>query len=328
MHNFRWGLLSTARINRRLIPAIRASAHGVLFAVASRTAESAEQYAQQWQLPHAFASYEAMLADDRIDIIYNPLPNHLHAEWTIKALRAGKHVLCEKPFALSLEEVDAVIATQKETGRCVVEGFMYRHHAQMRFLDSWLREGKLGELQHLSADFCFTLQDPTNVRWRPEWGGGSLWDVGIYPISFGQWLFGEPPHTVYGTQKIGRTGVDVWFAGQLQYSGSRTAQILSSFEAPFEQSATLWGTEGRLLIKRPFNYLEPIPDPIVFYPRHGSAEMLNFAHEDLYLGQVEGVHASLLHGTAPLITLADSRNHVATALALYQSARENRPISP
>src|SRR5688572_28206462 len=125
-----WGLLSTARINRALIPPLRASNRNRLLAVASRTQESADRYAQEWKIPRAHGSYEALLADPEIDVIYNPLPNHLHAEWTIKALQAGKHVLCEKPFALTLKEVDTMIAASKKTGKVLAEAFMYRHHPQ------------------------------------------------------------------------------------------------------------------------------------------------------------------------------------------------------
>jgi predicted dehydrogenase len=130
MDRVRWGLLSTARINRQLIPAIRASDRGELSAVASRSQAAAEAYAADWDIPHAFGSYQAMLDSDRVDAVYISLPNHLHAEWAIRALRAGKHVLCEKPFALSLEEVDAMIAASRETGCYLAEAFMYRHHPQ------------------------------------------------------------------------------------------------------------------------------------------------------------------------------------------------------
>jgi predicted dehydrogenase len=155
MNKVRWGLLSTAHINRRLIPAIRASQRGDLVAVASRTPESAETYAQEWEIPTAFGSYEEMLASDTIDAVYIGLPNHLHAEWTIRALYNGLHVLCEKPFTLSLKEMDDVILTARETGKVVAEAFMYRHHPQMKIVDDWIREGRLGEINTVHGIFDF-----------------------------------------------------------------------------------------------------------------------------------------------------------------------------
>ena len=144
MNKIRWGLLSTAHINRRLIPAIRASERGELVAVASRSQDQADAYAAEWDIPQAFASYEAILASDAIDAVYISLPNHLHAEWTVKALHNGKHVLCEKPFALSLEGVDSMIAATEETGNVLAEAFMYRHHPQMKAVGEWVQAGRLG----------------------------------------------------------------------------------------------------------------------------------------------------------------------------------------
>ena len=134
MSTVRWGLISTANINRRLIPAIRSSKKGVLTAVASRSQKSAKQYADKWKIPHAFGSYQEMLDSGVVDVVYNSLPNHLHAEWSIKAMEAGKHVLCEKPFAISLEEVDQMAATSEKTGCHIAEAFMYRHHPQTKIV--------------------------------------------------------------------------------------------------------------------------------------------------------------------------------------------------
>ncbi|NTV37777.1 MAG: Gfo/Idh/MocA family oxidoreductase [Anaerolineales bacterium] len=145
MNKVRWGILSTARINRRLIPAIRASRRGVVVAVASRDEARSKAYAAEWEIPQYFGSYEAMLDSGEIDAVYIGLPNHLHAEWTIKAMQAGLHVLCEKPFATSLQEVDAMIAASQQTGRVLAEAFMYIHHPQTKIVREWVRSGKLGE---------------------------------------------------------------------------------------------------------------------------------------------------------------------------------------
>lgn len=183
MKKIRWGLLSTANINRRLIPAIRMSARGELAAVASRSQASADAYAAEWEIPQAFGSYQAMLDSDAVDAVYIGLPNHLHAEWSIKAMQAGKHVLCEKPFVLTMDEMDEMMAVSQQTGMALAEAFMYRHHPQTKIVGEWVKEGRLGDIVLVRGHFSFMLENPENVRLVPEWGGGSLWDVGIYPMS-------------------------------------------------------------------------------------------------------------------------------------------------
>src|SRR5919109_4092750 len=171
-----WGLLSTARINRALITPLGASSRNRLLAVGSRSQQGADQYAQERNIPRAYGSYEALLADPEIDVIYNPLPNHLHAEWTIKAVEAGKHVLCEKPLALSVEEVDAVQAAARKHGRVVAEAFMYRHHPQTLKVQELVTNGSLGTIKLMRGSFSFVLSDDGDIRRDPTKGGGSIWD--------------------------------------------------------------------------------------------------------------------------------------------------------
>src|SRR5512143_221913 len=159
-----WGLLSTARINRALIPAIKASKRNRLTAVASRSRDAAEAYAQKWEIGRPLGSYEALLADPEIDVIYNSLPNHLHAEWTIKAVEAGKHVLCEKPIALRVEDVDAIQDAAKRHGRVVAEAFMYRHHPQTLKAVELVQGGALGTLKLLRGSFAYMLSREGDVR--------------------------------------------------------------------------------------------------------------------------------------------------------------------
>jgi len=179
MQSVRWGLLSTANINRRLIPAIIESTRGKLIAVASRSLKNAETYAKKWKIPSAFGSYEEMLDSGLIDAVYISLPNHLHAKWTIKALEAGLHVLCEKPFATSLQEVDAVTAARDKSDKVVAEAFMYRHHPQTKLIGEWVQSGKLGEITLIRSAFTYRMspnqrqEDNLNVRLVPEYGGGT-----------------------------------------------------------------------------------------------------------------------------------------------------------
>lgn len=320
MKKVRWGLLSTANINRRLIPAIRMSQWGELTAVASRTQSSADAYAAKWEIPLAFGSYEAMLQSDAIDAVYISLPNHLHAAWSIYALRHGKHVLCEKPFALTLNDVDAMIAAAQETGNVLAEAFMYRHHPQTKIVKEWVENGRLGEITLVRGTFNFAFTSRDNVRLVPEWGGGCLWDVGVYPLSLAQYLMGETPQWVQGSQWLGDTGVDEFFAGQMGYSGGRVAQISASFRTPFYTMAEVIGTAGRLRWNRPFVGLDDRQRYLRFYPAEGEPEEIPVPSMELYLGEVEDMHQAILQGAPTFLSLAETRNHVRTVLALYASA--------
>ena len=229
MKKARWGLLSTANINRRVIPVIRASKRSELVAVASREQEKADAYATKWEIPRAFGSYQSMLDSGTVDVVYIGLPNHLHAEWSIRAMQAGVHVLCEKPFAITALEVERMMTVSQQTGMHLTEAFMYRHHPQTKLAGELVHGGKLGEVVTVRSIFNFSLHNRDNVRLVPEYGGGALWDVGVYPLSFAQFIMGSPPRWVAATQWLGDTNVDESFSGLMNYDGERTAQIFASF---------------------------------------------------------------------------------------------------
>jgi D-xylose 1-dehydrogenase (NADP+, D-xylono-1,5-lactone-forming) len=327
----RWGLLSTANINKNVIPAIRLSKRGELVAVASRSQESAAAYAKEWEIPQAFGSYQEMLASGAVDAVYIGLPNHLHAEWSIKAMQAGVHVLCEKPFAITLMEVDAMIAASKETGMVLAEAFMYRHHPQTKIVGEVVQSGRLGEITVVRGVFNFSMnpegrkKESLNVRLVPEWGGGCLWDVGVYPLSYAQFVMGGPPEWVFGSKWISEHGVDETFCGQMGYPGGRLAQISSAFRSPFHTHFVIIGTEGRLELNQPFNQLEQ-GRRLTFFDAAGKAEEIPVPQEYLYLGEVKNMHAAILDGAPSYLTLAETRNHVKTVLALYESAKTGKVI--
>ncbi len=328
MKTVRWGLVSTANINRRLMPAIRMSQHGQLTAVASRELSAAQQYANTWDIPHVFGSYQAMLDSGQVDAVYISLPNHLHAEWTIRALQAGVHVLCEKPFAPTLAEVDAMILTAQQTGRVLAEAFMYRHHPQTRLVGEWASRGKLGEVVLLQGVFNFQVNRRDDIRLVPAYGGGSLWDVGIYPLSMAQYIFGSAPLSVSAMQWIGDTGVDETFTGLLRYPGGGLAQIAASFRTPFYTKVEIIGTAGRLHLARPFTGLDTPEASVTFTPADDeeAPQTLSYAQESLYLGEVEDMHAAILEGRPNYLRLQETRDHVRTALALYEAARTGKEI--
>ena len=294
-----WGLLSTARINRALITPLRASKRNHLLAVASRTQESADRYAREWKIPRAHGSYEALLADPEIDVIYNSLPNHLHAEWTIKAVEAGKHVLCEKPLALSVDEVDAIQAAARKHGRVVAEAFMYRHHPQTLKVQEIVKSGSLGNLKLIRGSFSYVLASEGDVRLDPAMGGGSIWDVGCYPISYTRTVIGENPLEVFGWQVTGPTGIDETFVGQMRFAHEVHAQFDCSFVIPFHPFMEIVGSEGTLNIPNPF---KPGVDEKIFLTRGDKTETIKIKGQELYIGEVEDMADAILlgHGSAYL----------------------------
>jgi xylose dehydrogenase (NAD/NADP) len=321
----RWGLLSTARINRRIIPAIRASARSRLAAVASRNESTAIAYAKEWDIPIMFGSYEAMLASDAVDVVYISLPNHLHAEWAIRAMHAGKHVLCEKPFALTVPEVDRMIQASLSTGCVLTEAFMYRHHPQTKSVLEWVNEGRLGKVLNVFGVFSFKHPGGDEYRLNPLQGGGSLWDVGVYPISFAQAVFGIAPMRVFGVSRLGPTGVDLNFTGLLEYDDGRSAQILASFDQPFNMRVEIFGDQGRIDIPRPFTGMEST-GYFLFDKGENGPERVEYPPKELYLGEVEDMESAVLDGKAAEVSLIQSRDHIRTVEALLLSAESGKPV--
>ena len=323
MTTLRWGLLSTARINRALIPPLRASPRNRVTTVASRDPAKAEAYAREWSLPRALSSYEALVADPEIDVIYNPLPNHLHAEWTIKAAQAGKHVLCEKPLAITLAEVDAMEAAAKANRVVVMEAFMYRHHPQTLKVKELVASGAIGQVQLIRGSFSFMLTRDDDVRLVKEWGGGSIWDVGCYPISYARLIAGAEPVDVFGQQVAGRGGVDETFVGQLRFPGDVYAQFDCAFRSPLRSHIELVGSEGMISVPTPF---KPGLNEQIVLTRGEEVEAITIPREELYLGEVENMADAILNGQPTRMSLADSRGNLRTILALLQSAREAKPV--
>jgi xylose dehydrogenase (NAD/NADP) len=322
----RWGLICTARINRALIPAIRASHRSELVAVASRDLARAQDYARQWDIPRAHGSYQDLLADPDVDVLYNALPNRLHCEWTVRAADAGKHVLCEKPLALTVDEVDRITEAADRNRVIVFEAFMYRHHPQTFRVQGMIRQGAIGDVRLVRAVFSFTLDRPGDVRLDPAMGGGSLWDVGCYPVSFARMIVGSEPVEVFGWQVLGDSGVDMTFAGQMRFAGGTMAQFDGSFQAPLRWGAEVIGSEGVIALESPW-----IPDangvPGIHLRRGDDVERLAVEDVDPYLCEVEAMADCVLDGAGPVLRLSDSRGNVATINALYRSARTGRAVS-
>lgn len=320
-----WGLLSTARINRALIPALNASPRNRLRAVASRSPEAAQAYAREWGIERAFGSYEALLADPEVDVVYIPLPNRLHAEWSIRALQAGKHVLCEKPLALSLQEVDAMAAAAGESDRVLAEAFMYRHAAQTARVMELVQSGAVGALQAVNGAFTFTLNRPADIRWNKALGGGSIWDVGSYPISYARMVTGKEPLEVFAWQVMIPGGVDVYTVGQMRFPGDVFAHFEASFVSPPRSHMEIVGSEGILSIPVPF---KPGALEKLTLRRGDDVQVIEVQAGPLYAGEVEDMADAVLLGRQPHITLTDSRGNIAAITALIRSAQERAPVIP
>jgi len=317
-----WGILSTSRINASLLPPLKASARSRVVAVASREVAKARDYASTWGLGRAYGSYEELLADGDLDVVYISLPNHLHAEWAVKALRAGKHVLCEKPLALSVAEIDTMTAEAAKAGRVLAEAFMYRHHPQTRLVRELVAGGAIGKPASMRGSFTFRMKSESDHRLLAASGGGSIWDVGCYPVSLARHLAGTEPLEAWGRAMMGRGGVDESFFGELLFPGDLVFQFDSGFRSPYRTRFEVSGELGTLVVESPF---KPQGGDKVIIRREDRVEEIAVSPAELYAGEVADLEACVLDGKAPAMDLADSRGNAAALAALLASAREGRP---
>ena len=329
----RWGLLSTAAINDWMIGPMRQAARSELVAVASRNTQKARAYAADKGIPRAYGSYEELLADPEVDVIYNPLPNSLHCEWTVKAAAAGKHVLCEKPLVLTLDDLDRVEAAAADYNVTIFEAFSYLHHPQMNTVRAMVAEGKLGELQLITGWHAFYLppHDRGNIRLNPALGGGALWDVGIYPVSQSILLAGAGlPVEVWGCQMKGESGVDLAMSGQMRFSNGVMAHIWGGMRTPERYGLHVVGSEGSLVTDNPSIRpgTEGNDQRMIFSTSDGRAETIITPAKDAYQTEVEMMEACLLDGAAPQLPFRLSRMFLQSVLALYQSAETGQLVTP
>ena len=319
----RWGLLGTARINQAVISPIRSSKKSQLTAVASRSRDKAQSYARTNHIPRFFEDYDALLNDPEIDVIYNSLPNSLHALWSIKAMQMGKHVLCEKPLTLTVEDADKIIEVSKQTGTVIAEAFMYRHHPQTLFIKKMIDDGKIGKIQLIHGSFCYTNTRPNNIRLDPDLGGGSLWDVGCYPVGYSRLITDEEPEEVYGYQVEGSTGIDLLFAGQLRFPSGVISQIDCSFISPHKATIEITGNKGRIIINQPY---KPGLKTQIMLEKNKENQKISIVGADLYKGEIDDLEKAILLHIPTRFSLQDSRANVKAIQALYQSAQLERPV--
>jgi D-xylose 1-dehydrogenase (NADP+, D-xylono-1,5-lactone-forming) len=314
----RWGLLSTARINEAILDGARQSERTNVVAIASRDQSRAEQYAQEHGLERAYGSYDALLEDPELDVVYISLPNSMHVDWSIRALEAGKHVLCEKPLDRRVERVERAFDTAERADRLLMEAFMYRHHPQTHKAAQLVRAGAIGELRQLRSLFSFTLADETDVRLDPELDGGALMDLGCYCISMQRVLAGEP-ELVFGRQRLGGKGVDVGFAGLLDFGGGVFGEFHCGFDLPEGNGLEAVGSEGRLIV----------PDPVRCRDPHVEVNGARIDVDDVdrYFLQVDNFSAAVRGEAEPLLGRADALGQVRAIEALYRSAETGTAVS-
>jgi D-xylose 1-dehydrogenase (NADP+, D-xylono-1,5-lactone-forming) len=313
----RWGVLSTARINEAILNGAAQTDTTDVVAVASRDQARADAYAREHGIERAHGSYEALLQDEDVEAVYNSLPNSMHVEWSVRALEAGKHVLCEKPLDRRVEAVERAFDAAERADRLLMEAFMYRHHPQSKKAAELVRGGAIGELRQLRSLFSFTLTDEADVRLDPELDGGALMDLGCYCISMQRLLAGEP-ELVFGRQRLGGRGVDVGFVGVLQFPGDVFGEFHCGFDLPEGNGLEAIGSMGKLVV----------PDPVRCRDPHVEVdgERIDVDDVDRYYLQVENFSAAVRGEAEPLLGRADALGQVRTIEALYRSAASGAAV--
>jgi xylose dehydrogenase (NAD/NADP) len=323
MSTLRLGLLSTANINREILGAAAQTERVDVVAVGSRGRDTADAYAAEHGIARAHGSYDDLLTDDGVDAVYISLPNGMHHDWTMRALAAGKHVLCEKPYTRHPAEVEEAFAAAATGGLVLMEAFMYRHHPQTREIERLVREGAIGRLMAVRGTFTFPLHDLSNVRAQPELDGGALMDTGCYCISGARLVAGEPV-SVLAEQVTGSTGIDLALYGTMRFAGDVVAQLEASFVAPRRQYLEVVGEEAVLVAHAPFRIDWPGELELV---RGGEVEVLDVPEGNSYRLQLDNLAAAVDGSGAALLGRDDALGQARVIEALYRSAATHAAVS-
>jgi predicted dehydrogenase len=327
-------MLGAANIGvRKVIPAMQRGTRSQVVAIASRSLPKAQAAASELGIARAYGSYEELLADPEVEAVYNPLPNHLHVPWTIRAAEAGKHVLCEKPIALSASEARQLLDARARTGVRIGEAFMVRNHPQWLAVKELVASGRIGELRVVAGHFAYFRRDPDDVRSVPEWGGGGLMDVGCYPITMSRWLFGAEPEAVIGiVDRDPELRVDRIASGLLRFPAGGQATFTCAMQLAHYQRMQLHGTRGRIEIQIPFN--APNDRPCRIFVDDGrelgdrSAEAIDFPAVDQYTLQGDNFSAAIRGEREVPVGLEDAVANMAVIDALFKSVESGRWEAP
>ncbi|MEP7358783.1 MAG: Gfo/Idh/MocA family oxidoreductase [Anaerolineales bacterium] len=322
MNKVRWGVLSTAGIGlRQVLPAMQQGQYSEITALASRSLDKAKEAAASLGIPKAYGSYEELLADPDVDAIYNPLPNHLHVPWSIKALQAGKHVLCEKPIAMNAAEAEELAAVAAQYPKLkVMEAFMYRLHPQWQRAKQIVDSGGVGELRSIESHFSYFNADPTNIRNMADIGGGGLMDIGCYNLSLSRFIYGGEPQRILGiVERDPHLKTDRLVSGLLDF-GRGTASFTCSTQLAGYQRAHIFGTTGRVEIEIPFN--APRDRPTRLWHQHdGATDEITFPITDQYTIQGDLFSQAVLNDTPVPTPLEDAVGNMRAIDAVFESGR-------
>lgn len=333
MEPVRWGVLGVADIAvKRVIPAIQRSGSSQIIAIASRTADKASEAARTLGIPRSYGSYEALLDDPEVEAVYNPLPNHLHVPWTVRAAEAGKHVLCEKPIACSAREARELLPVRDRTGMEIGEAFMVRTHPRWHAVRELVAAGRIGDLKLVSGHFSYYRRDPQDIRSRVDWGGGVLLDVGCYPTTLSRWLFGDEPDEVVGVlERDPEMGIDRLVSALLRFPSGQASFTCGGQLVPYQRMQLL-GTQGRIEVEIPFNAPDDQPCRIFVDDGRdlvgGGIETIDFPAVDQYELQADRFSEAVRGlGRVP-VPLEDSISNMAVLDALFRSAETGRWEKP
>ena len=326
MSELRWGILSTAHIAlTKVIPGIQKADRCQVVAIASRDLDQARRAAAQLGIPTAHGSYEALLADPEIDAVYIPLPNHLHAQWTIAAARVGKHVLCEKPLALSAADAQRMVDVCRVEGVRLMEAFMYRLHPSWVAVRGLVASGRIGRLVAVQSWFSYFNDDPTNIRNIRDYGGGALMDVGCYSVNLSRMLFGgEPTRVEASVVRDGPGGVDVLTSGLLEFDDG-VAAFTCSTRAEDDQRVHVYGTAGRISVGIPFNIPPDRPSQVFLTaggdpPVDPHTDVLTFEAADPYAVEAERFAEAVLDGVPTPIPPEDAVANMRVIERLFKAS--------
>jgi predicted dehydrogenase len=327
MSKTRWGVLSTSKFAQtKIIPAMKYCQHAEITAIASRNLDAAQEAAQRLGIAKAYGSYDELLADAELDVVYNPMPNHMHVDWSIKALEAGKHVLCEKPIGLSSAEGQRLLDAAKQHPKLkVMEAFMYRHHPQWQRAKQLVADGKIGELRTIQSFFSYFNTDASNIRNKADIGGGAMMDIGCYNVSLSRFIFGEEPKRVLGIiERDPQFQTDRLSSGILDF-GRGTATFTCSTQLSPYQRVNIFGTEGRIEIEIPFN--APPDSPCKMWLQQGSEiEEIVFDICDQYTIQGDLFSLAILNGTSVPTPLEDAVANMKVIEEVFESSKKGNWI--
>jgi predicted dehydrogenase len=317
-----WGILSTALINEKFLAGVRESDAVEVMAVASRTQDSADRYAHEHGIQTAHGSYEQLLADPEVEAVYISLPNALHVEWSIRALEAGKHVLCEKPLSRRPAEVERAFDAADRAGRLLSEAFMYRHNPQTTRLEELVHNGAVGRVRVVRAAFSFAATDPGNIRLTTELDGGALMDVGCYCVSGARLIAGEPQR-VSAEQALGGDGVDVAFAATMRFADDVIAQFDAGLALAARDELEVVGEQGSLFLDDPWHCRQPL----IELRSDAGVERIEVPVADSYRLEAENLSAAIRGTGPPLLGRADAVGQARAIEALYESADSGRTVT-